>query len=501
MENLIQLDYTLVNSATNTPLVNVLTRLKEASSNNYVYGYTNNTGFVSGLVLKDVPLIMEVVSDCQAIIFSQLIGPFSGNTSLGTINVNLPQSIYMNFTGTVVNCSNAPVSNGYVSLYGAGGITGFANTDNAGNFSFSILNCTGNNLQYSYLGYDNITTQQTVIGTGNASSSAINLGTLSACGATSSTGVYIAGYVPGNISGLYVATLWKDGVPTYLADLNNFSFATGVYVDGNDVYVTGSESILTSSGLSLGRVWKNGSVLYTFTDNNFNTLTSSIVVSSGDVYVLGTVNDIPKIWKNGIPSDLQNSNPLSFAAATALYVQGSDVYVAGTTVDDPAIGGSRAVLWKNGAILTELNSNSQFSALFVAGTDIYVAGTEYINNIFEAKVWKNGVATTLETSTEEIQTNGLYVSGNDVYMAGMMMSPFTFTGVAKLWKNGIATNLSNSNNESNAVAVTVKNNDVYVLGSELTAGGNDKIKVWKNGFPINITDGTNNSGARGFFVR
>jgi hypothetical protein len=153
--NFINLDYTLLNAATNTPLVSTSTRIKRANGT-YGYGITNNTGFVSGLVPKNEVLVLEVIANsaCGTVVYSQNIGPFAVNTSLGNINVAIPAVQFVQFTGTLTTCTGAAVSNGYVSLSGTGGYAGFGNTSATGAFSFSILNCSGSIATYNYQGTD-----------------------------------------------------------------------------------------------------------------------------------------------------------------------------------------------------------------------------------------------------------------------------------------------------------------------------------------------------------
>ena len=49
---------------------------------------------------------------------------------------------------------------------------------------------------------------------------------------------------------------------------------------------------------------------------------------------------------------------------------------------------------------------------------------------------------------------GLYVFGSDVYVSGYEI--IGTNGVAKLWKNGVATSLTNGTNDAYASAVFVK---------------------------------------------
>jgi hypothetical protein len=88
----------------------------------------------------------------------------------------------------------------------------------------------------------------------------------------------------------------------------------------------------------------------------------------------------------------------------------------------------------------------------VDGTDVYAAGLETINGTLIAKVWKNGVATTL--STDYGSAESVVVSGGDVYVAGYETE--NNLTVSKLWKNGVGVALSTGSNNAAAYSVAVK---------------------------------------------
>jgi hypothetical protein len=248
--NFINLDYTLINATTNTPLVSTSTRIKRVSNGTYGYGITNNAGFVSGLVPKNEALVLEVVSRCGTVIYSQNVGLFSANTSLRNINVTIPSSLFINFSGTLLNCNGIGIPNGYLSFYGTGGNSAVANTNASGNFSFSILNCNGNSVTYNYIGYDNINLQQSNILSGISINGNINLGNINVCGG-SNIDIYIAGSNSyySNQNGARPASIWRNGIINNLLINQNNAQANSVFVAGNDVYVAGRDAIPYSYSL------------------------------------------------------------------------------------------------------------------------------------------------------------------------------------------------------------------------------------------------------------
>ena len=81
----------LVNAANNNPLNCVQVHIKRPDGS-YGIGWTDSTGNLCGKVPKDEPLVLEVIDQCNAIAWSQNIGPFSANATLGTVAVSLPES-------------------------------------------------------------------------------------------------------------------------------------------------------------------------------------------------------------------------------------------------------------------------------------------------------------------------------------------------------------------------------------------------------------------------
>lgn len=123
--------------------------------------------------------------------------------------------------------------------------------------------------------------------------------------------VYVAGYQQFNTAngGKYIATLWKNGAATLLGNASNNSYATGVAVKNNNVYVAAYENV---QGVNVARVWKNNTVLTTLSNGSIDEQTSSIFITAQeDVYVAaysGNVNSgiQAKYWKNGVSHTTNN---------------------------------------------------------------------------------------------------------------------------------------------------------------------------------------------------
>jgi len=308
---------------------------------------------------------------------------------------------------------------------------------------------------------------------------------------TSTPDVYVTGIESNGTKN--VAKVWKNGTPTNLTDGNFNATAYSVFVSGSDVYVAGSEN--NASG-ALPKVWKNGTA--TTLSNVAESYAYSVFVSGTDVYVAGEenlpTNLVARLWKNGTSVPLGGSTISSFASS--VHVSGEDVFVGGDNISPTYV--PNAATWKNGTMTTFTNVYGVIYSVFAAGSDLYAAGVEKPAATTLAKVWKNGVGTSLTDGTNTSGALSVYVVGSDVYVAGYE-SNGTKT-VAKVWKNGVGTSLTDGTNNAGARSVYVVGSDVYVAGYE-NNGAKDVAKVWKNGVVTSLTNGTNWAAANSVFVK
>lgn len=174
----------------NQPLVNVLVKVKRLVNGTYGFGRTDSLGVLCGKVPKDEPLLLEVagIGNCSnEIVYTQNIGPFSTNTTLNTITINIPSADYLMIYGKVVNCSGVNVTNGAALIYVAGGYQYTVPVSLIdGTFGLSLLRCNNSPVVFSVIGVDYGTSQQSTPVAFTAISGGFNTGTLQACG-TSST--------------------------------------------------------------------------------------------------------------------------------------------------------------------------------------------------------------------------------------------------------------------------------------------------------------------------
>jgi len=308
--------------------------------------------------------------------------------------------------------------------------------------------------------------------------------------------VYAAGYFDGK------AVWWKNGVMTSLSSNSaEYSIAHSIFVNGNDVYIAGTET--PQFGNEIATVWKNGVPTYLSAPNHLG-YAKAVFVSGNDVYVAGVVNDgtagpggvTAVLWKNNVPIILTSSTTNAIPQVNSIYVNGNDVYVAGSVksnfVNTPAV-------WKNGVLNTYSTGTPPTSGTILSitgdGNNIYASGVEAIGSFNHARLWKNGIVTDLGTG----QANSVITHNNNVYVAGIQSSP-SASYSAMIWKNSSGTPLLTTSSMSEALDVAVHGTTVYVTGSEVV-NSISIAKLWKNNTSVSLTNGTKNGGALSVFLK
>lgn len=261
-----------------------------------------------------------------------------------------------------------------------------------------------------------------------------------------------------------------------------------------NVYVSG---IQVTGGINQGVVWKNGIVTTNALNTSRNYYAYSIAVSGTDIYTTGYENTVNgakgHVWKNGI---LHYSLGDVSSIGNGIAVSGNDIYVAGGVLETQTL--RHSVVWKNAdaagyTILASASSGIEAKNVAVSGTDVYVCGQDVTASGVIARIWKNGVAMTLNNAAN-CYINDITIDGADVYAIGD-----TFNGSIRLWKNGISSDIT-SPNSLYCTAIVVNNNDIYIAGREV-ASGKGTAKYWKNGVAITLGDGIRNSYATGIAVK
>lgn len=177
----IDLSMKLVNSG-NTPLVHVWVKITRTGGGWWptAYGYTDSLGNVSGLVPSGEALLIEVLNDCGNPVYSQNAGPFTQNTNLGSITVIPTTSALLTISGTIVNCSGAPVVNG-TAIINYDGWPRYVNTNSLGVFTIAVLRCGTSPNTCDITVVDN-TAQQQATASFTITGQVLNTGNIMACG-------------------------------------------------------------------------------------------------------------------------------------------------------------------------------------------------------------------------------------------------------------------------------------------------------------------------------
>lgn len=166
------------------PLKNVLVSIIMA--NGYTAcSWTDSSGYIYGKVPSNENLTLQLKSDydCATPFFTQNISPMATgtNNTLGHITVTIVAASAVTVSGTVVDCSNLPFSNGFVDIK-VGAFKNYrAALSNTGSFSLSFVDCSSTPT-ITYCATNLSSSQQSapvsaVLAAGNNT-----LGQISACG-------------------------------------------------------------------------------------------------------------------------------------------------------------------------------------------------------------------------------------------------------------------------------------------------------------------------------
>jgi hypothetical protein len=173
--------------------VNFKIRLKDQHGNPLAYtyiqftsptygargGYTDSSGYAQGLIPKGQSLLLQVMSSCNTLLYGVNVGPALTDQDLGNPTVDV-ESASLTLQGTVVDCSNSPVTNGYVNAY-IEGLNYRAAVSN-GSFTLTINRCSVAPVDAQLTGGDYGSAQQGTASTVSVTTGSKNVGQLSACG-------------------------------------------------------------------------------------------------------------------------------------------------------------------------------------------------------------------------------------------------------------------------------------------------------------------------------
>jgi hypothetical protein len=183
--NFVQFNCTLVNE-NGQPIPYTWVKITNLNyPQSYTYGLTDSSGFVAGAVPNNASLKLDVYTqfDCGTSAFTQTFNTLSANVSLGNLTIPNTTAHTANVSGTVTDCNNAAVSNGYIIMIKNSQYYRY-NLSSTGAFNFTNLLCNGNSESVTFIAEDNSSNQQ-----GSPFSYTLNTGNniipnIQACGTT-----------------------------------------------------------------------------------------------------------------------------------------------------------------------------------------------------------------------------------------------------------------------------------------------------------------------------
>jgi hypothetical protein len=183
--NYVQLDLT-VKTSDNQPVQYAHVKITDLANGQTAIGNTDSTGYVIGAVPSNANLKLEIFYsyNCGVPIHTQTVTSTNSNLSLGTVTISNTSAL-ATLTGSVINCSGAPVTNGVIYLNTQGYYYRY-NLSNTGGFNISYLLCDGSSVGAGIIAEDYTAQQQSAEVLHNIVTGNNNLGTLQACGTTSS---------------------------------------------------------------------------------------------------------------------------------------------------------------------------------------------------------------------------------------------------------------------------------------------------------------------------
>jgi hypothetical protein len=125
---------------------------------------------------------MTVYNGCGSAVHTQDIGPFTSNTDMGAITINTTARTSLTITGTVVNCTGNPVTNGQVNVL-LNNIN-YRTLVNNGNFSITVDRCDNTAITAKLQAFDYGASQEGKETSLSVGTGTVNAGQLSACGTT-----------------------------------------------------------------------------------------------------------------------------------------------------------------------------------------------------------------------------------------------------------------------------------------------------------------------------
>lgn len=176
-------------------------------------GFTDADGLIHGKLPANKTIQLKIYNKCKDLLHSQSIGPLTGTTDLGTIKVNHTFT-QVTFSGTVKNCKDEPVANGFVTIMLENIYYNVPFTN--GSFTTTITRCNSSETTAKITGFDLINQSSGTEISVPVSGATANAGAISACGVSAEM------YVKYNVDGVnYQLQPPLDSIAVYQDNQNN----------------------------------------------------------------------------------------------------------------------------------------------------------------------------------------------------------------------------------------------------------------------------------------
>jgi len=135
----VNFDATVIDASTSNPLAGVVVTI---TYNGFSRSATTDiNGYVSGKIPSGQTMTLTITDLCGTVLYTDpAFGPFTSTTSI-TIPVTL-STAPINVSGTMVDCSSAPVTNGYVTYTSTAGQFFGTSLVTAGTHSYTSVSCS-----------------------------------------------------------------------------------------------------------------------------------------------------------------------------------------------------------------------------------------------------------------------------------------------------------------------------------------------------------------------
>jgi hypothetical protein len=100
------------------PAKRLKTIIKTADDENgpTAYSYSDTVGVIAGLIPAGKKLNLIIMGNCNDVIHTSEIGPFSATTDMGAISITIPANSKVTVTGEILECNGQPLANGFADI-------------------------------------------------------------------------------------------------------------------------------------------------------------------------------------------------------------------------------------------------------------------------------------------------------------------------------------------------------------------------------------------------